>query len=229
MRTAWPIDSRPREKLQLLGAQSLSDTELLALLLRTGTAKAHVLDLASQILQQFGGLAGLLNASPAALRAVNGLGPAKQAELCAVAELAKRATAQSLQDKPTFTQPQAIKHYLQLQLQLQLHLAHLPNEHFAVLFLDSQHRLLAMETLFQGTLNHTSVYPREVLVRALHHGAGAVILAHNHPSGCAEPSPADVQLTKTLQDALRVVDVRVLDHMVVSQGAVYSMAEQGLL
>ncbi|MFB1017222.1 MAG: DNA repair protein RadC [Burkholderiaceae bacterium] len=227
MRTAWPIDSRPREKLQLLGAQSLSDTELLALLLRTGTAKAHVLDLASQILQQFGGLAGLLNASPAALRAVNGLGPAKQAELCAVAELAKRATAQSLQDKPTFTQPQAIKHYLQLQLQL--HLAHLPNEHFAVLFLDSQHHLLAMETLFQGTLNHTSVYPREVLVRALHHGAGAVILAHNHPSGCAEPSPADVQLTKTLQDALRVVDVRVLDHMVVSQGAVYSMAEQGLL
>jgi len=227
MRTAWPIDSRPREKLQLLGAQSLSDTELLALLLRTGTAKAHVLDLASQILQQFGGLAGLLNASPAALRAVNGLGPAKQAELCAVAELAKRATAQSLQDKPTFTQPQAIKHYLQLQLQL--YLAHLPNEHFAVLFLDSQHHLLAMETLFQGTLNHTSVYPREVLVRALHHGAGAVILAHNHPSGCAEPSPADVQLTRTLQDALRVVDVRVLDHMVVSQGAVYSMAEQGLL
>ena len=223
MRTAWPIDSRPREKLQLLGAQSLSDTELLALLLRTGTAKAHVLDLASQILQQFGGLAGLLNASPAALRAVNGLGPAKQAELCAVAELAKRATAQSLQDRPTFTQPQAVKHYLQL------HLAHLPNEHFAVLFLDSQHHLLAMETLFQGTLNHTSVYPREVLVRALHHGAGAVILAHNHPSGCAEPSPVDVQLTKTLQDALRVVDVRVLDHMVVSQGAVYSMAEQGLL
>lgn len=223
MQTTWPSETRPREKLHQLGAASLSDAELLALLLRTGTAKQHVLDLASAVLTQFGGLAGLLSATPAQLNAVNGLGPAKQAELCAVAELAKRATAQHLQDKPTFTQPHTVKHYLQL------HLAHQPTEHFAVLFLDTAHHLLALETLFQGTINQTSVYPREVLVRALHHGAAAVILAHNHPSGCAEPSPADIQLTDTLREALRVVDVRVLDHMVVAQGNVYSMAEKGLL
>jgi DNA repair protein RadC len=223
MHTNWPKQARPREKLQQFGAQSLSDIELLALLLRTGTAKTHVLDLASAVLEQFGGLAGLLNASPKALQAVNGLGPAKQAELSAVAELAKRATAQTLEAKPAFTQPQAVKHYLQL------HLAHLPKEHFAVLFLDSQHHLLTMETLFQGTLSQTSVYPREIVVRALHHSAAAVILAHNHPSGCAEPSRADVALTETVKQALSMVDVRVLDHMVVAQGAVYSMAEQGLL
>ncbi|UFS56235.1 DNA repair protein RadC [Comamonadaceae bacterium M7527] len=223
MQTTWPNETRPREKLHHMGAASLSDTELLALLLRTGTSQQHVLDLASAVLAQLGGLAGLLSATPKQLSTVKGLGPAKQAELCAVAELAKRATAQHLQDKPAFTQPHMVKHYLQL------HLAHQPAEHFAVLFLDTAHHLLALETLFQGTINQTSVYPREVLVRALQHGAAAVILAHNHPSGCAEPSPADIHLTHTLREALRVVDVRVLDHMVVTQGKVYSMAEQGLL
>ncbi len=219
-----PPDARPREKLLARGPAALGDAELLALLLRTGMAGKNVLALAQELLDTFGGIAGLLNTSAEDLKRIKGLGgPAKRAELVAVLELARRALAQQLKSRTVFDSPDAVKNYLQLQL------AARPHEVFAVLFLDAQHRLLAMEELFRGTLTQTSVYPREVVLRALHHQAGAVVLAHNHPSGVAEPSRADEALTQTLKAALALVDVRVLDHVIVAPGAALSMAERGLL
>ncbi|MBV2163875.1 MAG: DNA repair protein RadC [Comamonas sp.] len=218
-----PSDTLPREKLLARGAGALADAELLALLLRTGLAGRSVLHMAQDILDSQGGLAGLLNASAGSLTGVKGLGMAKRAEILAVMELARRATAQQLRQQPLFDSPQAVKHYLQL------HLAHLRHEVFAVLFLDSQHRLIALEELFRGTLTQTSVYPREVALRALHHHAAAVVLAHNHPSGSVTPSAADIQLTQTLTGALALIDVRVLDHLIVAQGQALSLAEQGQL
>lgn len=219
-----PPDARPREKLLARGPAALGDAELLALLLRTGMAGKNVLALAQELLDTFGGIAGLLNTGAEDLKRIKGLGgPAKRAELVAVLELARRALAQQLKTRTVFDSPDAVKHYLQLQL------AARPHEVFAVLFLDAQHRLLAMEELFRGTLTQTSVYPREVVLRALHHQAGAVVLAHNHPSGVAEPSRADEALTQTLKAALALVDVRVLDHVIVAPGAALSMAERGLL
>lgn len=219
---ALPAQARPREKLLERGPQALSDVELLALLLRTGTAGKPVLALAQELLAS-GGLAGLLGASRAQLQRVKGLGPAKQAELLAVAELARRALGQRLREREVMDSPQALREYLQL------HLAHKAHEVFAVLFLDSQHRLLALEELFRGTLGETSVYPREVLLRALHHHSAAVVLAHNHPSGSVQPSRADLALTRHLRQALALVDVRVLDHLIVGPGQCLSMAEQGCL
>jgi DNA repair protein RadC len=222
-----PADTRPREKLLARGAAALADAELLALLLRTGVAGKGVLQLASELLEPrqggFDGISGLLNAPPEALRRIKGLGPAKRAELSAVLELARRALAEQLSAREVFSDPQAVKRYLQL------HLAPHAHEVFAVLFLDSQNRLLAMEELFRGTLAQTSVYPREVVKRALHHHAAAVVLAHNHPSGSVQPSRADEVLTQTLKAALALVDVRVLDHVIVAQGQAMSMAERGLL
>ena len=220
---ALPPDARPREKLLQRGPGALSDVELLALLLRTGVKGKNVLQLAQELVDRFGGVAGLLHSGADALQSVKGLGPAKRSELLAVVELARRALAQELQERPLFDRPQSVAHYLQLQL------GQKPHEVFAVLFLDSQHRLLALEELFRGTLAQTSVYPREVVLRALHHNAAAVVLAHNHPSGCAEPSNADQTLTQTLKTALGLVDVRVLDHFVVTAGACRSMAELGLV
>jgi DNA repair protein RadC len=218
-----PTAARPREKLLAHGAASLADAELLALLLRTGFKGQGVLQLADAVLARFGGFSGLLQAGVADLKAIKGLGPAKRAELAAVVEMARRSLAQELQTAPVFDSPQAVKHYVQLQL------SGLQFEVFSVLFLDAQHRLLAMEEMFRGTLSQTSVYPREVVKRALARNAGAVILAHNHPSGLAEPSRADEFLTQTLKSALALVDVRVLDHLVVGQGQVVSFAERGLL
>ena len=218
-----PHDARPREKLLARGAQALADAELLALLLRTGLAGTGVLQLAQQLLAEFGGIGGLLRAPADALRRVKGLGPAKRAELQAVLEIARRALVAELARQPVFDAPDAVRQYLRLQL------AHLAHEVFAVLFLDHQHRLLAMEELFRGTLSQTSVYPREVVKRALALNAGAVILAHNHPSGLAEPSRADEYLTQSLKSALALVDVRVLDHLVVGHHDVVSFAERGLL
>ena len=218
-----PAAARPREKLLAQGPAALADAELLALLLRTGLKGQGVLQLAQAVLDRFGGVAGLLQADVAALGTVKGLGPAKRAELAAVLELARRALAQQLADMPIFDSPQAVKQYVQL------HLAGLDHEVFAVLFLDTQHRLIALEQLFTGTLSQTSVYPREVVKRALARNAAAVILAHNHPSGVAEPSRADEFLTQALKSALALVDVRVLDHLVVGQGQVTSFAERGLL
>ncbi len=220
-----PLDAQPREKLAQRGPGALSDAELLAILLRTGMAGKSVLQLAQELLSLpgSGGLAGLLQASYQDLGRIKGLGPAKRAEITAVLELARRATAQRLREREALASPEAVKHFLQL------HLAAKPHEVFAVLFLDSQNRLLALEELFRGTLTQTSVYPREVVLRALHHQAGAVILAHNHPSGQVQPSSADKSLTATLRSALALVDVRVLDHIIVAPGAALSMAEEGLL
>jgi DNA repair protein RadC len=218
-----PADARPREKLHARGAGALADAELLALLLRTGVAGTGVLQLAQQLLSTFGGVGGLLRARPADLARIKGLGPAKRAELQAVLEIARRALVAELAQRPVFDAPQRVKDYLRLQL------AHLPHEVFAVLFLDHQHRLLVMEELFRGTLSQTSVYPREVVKRALAVNAGAVVLAHNHPSGVAEPSRADEFLTQSLKSALALVDVRVLDHFVVGAADVVSFAERGLI
>ena len=220
---ALPAEARPREKLLRFGAATLSDPELLALLLRTGLKGQGVLQLAKAVLDRFGGYAGLLHAEAADLKPIKGLGPAKRAEVAAVIEMARRALAQKLEAAPVFDSPQSVKDYLQL------HLGALPHEVFAVLFLDSQHRLLGLEKMFVGTLGQTSVYPREVVKRALARNAGAVILAHNHPSGVAEPSRADEFLTQTLKSALALVDVRVIDHLVVGRGQVVSFAERGLL
>jgi DNA repair protein RadC len=217
-----PADARPREKLLAHGPQALSDVELLAILLRTGMAGKNVFQLSEELLGP-DGIAGLLQATAQSLRLVKGLGPAKQAELLAVFELARRALSQRLKEREAFHTPGAVKHYLQLQL------AHKPHEVFAVLFLDHQNRMLAMEELFRGTLSQTSVYPREVVLRALHHQAAAVVLSHNHPSGSVQPSRADEHLTQTLKASLALVDVRVLDHIIVGQGQALSMAEQGLL
>ena len=217
-----PLDARPREKLLARGPQALSDVELLAILLRTGMAGKNVFQLSEELLGPEG-IAGLLNATVQSLQLVKGLGPAKQAELLAVFELSRRALSQRLKEREAFHTPGAVKQYLQLQL------AHKNHEVFAVLFLDHQNRMLAMEELFRGTLSQTSVYPREVVLRALHHQAAAVVLSHNHPSGSVQPSRADEHLTQTLKASLALVDVRVLDHIIVGQGQALSMAEQGLM
>jgi DNA repair protein RadC len=231
-----PLDAQPREKLLARGPAALADAELLAILLRTGIVGKGVLQMAQELLDPpavdaatgrptggFGGMAGLLHATAEDLQRIKGLGPAKRAELVAVLELARRALAQQLREREVFDSPDAVRHYLQL------HLGAKGHEVFAVLFLDSQHRLLAMEELFRGTLTQTSVYPREVVLRALHHQAAAVVLAHNHPSGSVQPSRADEALTQTLKSTLALVDVRVLDHVIVAAGQSLSMAEKGLL
>ena len=218
-----PPEARPREKLLSRGPAALSDAELLALLLRSGIRGKNVLQLAQELVVRFGGVAGLLHTPAEALKAVKGLGPAKRAELVAVLEHARRALAQQLTQKPLFNTPQAVRDYLQLQL------GGLHHEVFAVLFLDSQHRLIALEEMFRGTLTQTSVYPREVVKQALTLNASSVVLAHNHPSGTAQPSRADEALTHTLKAALALVDVRVLDHFVVTASQAVSMAELGLV
>ena len=218
-----PEEARPREKLLARGPGALSDAELLALLLRTGLPGKNALQMGQELLDQFGGVAGLLHTGADALKSIKGLGPAKRAEIVAVLELARRALSAQLKQQTLFDSPEAVRDYLQLQLGSR------PYEVFAVLFLDSQHRLIVLEELFRGTLTQTSVYPREVVVRALALNAASVVLAHNHPSGSAQPSRADEALTQTLKAALGLVDVRVLDHFVVTSTEAVSMAERGLL
>jgi DNA repair protein RadC len=219
-----PLDARPREKLLQRGPSALSDAELLALLLRTGMAGKGVLQMAQELLDRFGGMAGLLHTGADDLKQIKGLGgSAKRTQLVAVLELARRALAEQLREREVFGSPDAVKHYLQL------HLGRRSHEVFAVMFLDSQNRLLALEELFRGTLTQTSVYPREVVLHALKQQAAAVVLAHNHPSGTVQPSRADEALTQTLKAALALIDVRVLDHVIVGPGQALSMAEQGLL
>lgn len=218
-----PPDARPREKLLAAGPTALADAELLALLLRTGIRGMGVLQLAQHLLDEFDGLHGLLKASPQDLRRVKGLGPAKRSEVCAVLEIARRSMARQLSERPVFEAPQHVEDYLRLRLGAR------EVEVFAVLFLDAQHRLIELNEMFQGTLTQTSVYPREVVRHALKLGAAAVILAHNHPSGVAEPSRADEFLTQSLKSALAMVDVRVLDHFVVGSAGVVSFAQRGLL
>jgi DNA repair protein RadC len=218
-----PPDARPREKLLSRGASALSDAELLALLLRTGIEGKNVIQLAQDIVDQFGGVAGLLHADAKQLMSIKGLGPAKRAELLAVVELARRALAEQMKDKLVLETPHALHDYLRLTIGAK------PHEVFAVLFFDVGQRLLATEELFRGSVSEARVYPREVAVRALHHGASAVVLAHNHPSGDTRASPADVALTKSMIAGLGLLDIRVLDHVIVAPGGVFSMQEAGLL
>jgi DNA repair protein RadC len=222
--TDWPADERPRERLLAQGATALSDAELLAIFLRVGLPGKSAVDLARELIGRFGGLNRLFAATRGEFSAVPGMGPAKYAQLQAVLEMARRALAEELRTGAAFGSPGAVRDYLRL------HLAGLPHEVFYALWLDAQHRLLAAEELFRGTLTQTSVFPREVVKRALAHNAAAVILAHNHPSGVAEPSLADELLTRELRQTLALVDVRVLDHFIVAgQAQPLSFAERGLM
>lgn len=222
--TDWPADERPRERLLGRGAATLSDAELLAIFLRVGVKGKSAVDLARDLIGRFGGLNRLFAASRSDFSAVHGMGPAKYAQLQAVLEMSRRALAEEITRGGAFASPGAVRDYLRL------HLAGLPHEVFFAIWLDSQNRLIASEELFRGTLAQTSVYPREVVKRALLHNAAAVILAHNHPSGLAEPSHADELLTGELKKALALVDVRVLDHFIVAgQSQPLSFAERGLL
>ena len=214
---------RPRERLLAHGAAALTDAELIAVVLRTGTRGAPALDIARDLLARHRSLAGILDAPVEALRRVRGLGPGKAAQLKAGVELMRRALIAEARQASVLTSPEAVRDYLRLSL------AALPHEAFVVLFLDSQHRLLAADELFRGTLAQTSVYPREIVKAALAHNAAAVIFAHNHPSGVAEPSRADELLTQSLKQALALVDIRTLDHFVVAGSRVVSFAERGLL
>ncbi len=219
----WPIDDRPREKLLIKGPLALSDAELLAIFLRTGVRGMSAVDLARGLLRQFGSLSALCAADEPTLCAHAGMGSAKYVQLQAVLEMARRALKEKISTGSALNSPAAVREYLRLKLQA------LPHEVFVALFLDAQNRVIECEDLFRGTLTQTSVYPREVVKRALHHNAGGIIFAHNHPSGIAEPSHADETLTQALKQALALVDVRVLDHFIVAGGAVLSFAERGLL
>ncbi len=219
----WPAQERPREKLLAQGAQALTDAELLAIFLRTGVAGKSAVDLARQLLGEFGSLRALLEADLAAFSAHLGLGPAKYSQLQAVLEMGRRHLAEGLKRNSALESPQQVRDYLKARLR------HEPHEVFGCLFLDTRHRVLAFEALFHGTIDGASVYPRQVVKRALAHNAAAVILTHNHPSGIAEPSQADRLLTTRLKDALALVDVRVLDHFIVGDGEPLSMAEYGWL
>lgn len=219
----WPEDQRPRERLIKLGANALSDAELLAVFLRTGVTGKSAVDLGRDMIARFGSLNGLFAASIKDFSTIHGLGSAKYAQLQAVLELAKRAISEELQENATLSSPQTVKKYLQLMI------GNKPYESFAILFLDVKNRLIRAEELFRGTLNHASVYPREVVKTALQHNAAAIILAHNHPSGTCEPSSADISLTQTLKQALDLIDIRVLDHFIVANPRVYSFAEHGLI
>ncbi|HEU0196358.1 MAG TPA: DNA repair protein RadC [Nevskiaceae bacterium] len=221
--TDWPEGERPREKLLARGAAVLTDAELLAIFLRVGVRGKSAVDLARELLVRFDGLRGLFNASQEGFCATNGLGPAKYAQLQAVLEMARRYLETSLGERDPMSDPQAVRRYLQAKLR------DLPHEVFAGLFLDNRHRVIRYEELAHGTLNAASVYPREVVKRALALNAGAVIFAHNHPSGVAEPSHADRSLTDRLKQALGLVDISVLDHFVVGDGAIVSFAERGWL
>jgi DNA repair protein RadC len=221
--TEWPVDDRPREKLLAKGADALSDAELLAIFLRTGVSGKSAVDLARELLAQCGSLAALCNADEQTVCGLPGMGRAKYAQLQAVLEMARRVLREKISTGNALNSPSAVREYLRLRLQA------LPHEVFVALFLDAQNRVIEIEELFRGTLTQTSVYPREVVKRALHHNAGAVIFAHNHPSGVAEPSHADETLTQALKQALALVDVRVLDHFIVAGSGVISFAERGLL
>ena len=216
-----PKTTRPREKLLAMGSHTLTDAELLAVMLGTGLPGLNVLQLAHSLLENFQGLAGLLQASSADLRAAKGLGgSARRAQLLAVLEMSRRVLLQKMRKRDVMNNPETVKQFLQLQM------GAYPQEVFAVVFMDAQYRLLSFQEMFKGTLNQTSVYPREVVKLALEQGAAAVILAHNHPSGDVRPSAADSALTRTLQTALSMVDVKVLDHIIVGPGIHWSMAER---
>ncbi len=219
----WPVDERPRERLLAHGSQSLSDAELLAIFLRTGTTGMPVLSLARHLVETFGGLRGLMTASQQRFCSVRGLGTAKYAQVQAAMEMARRVMDEPLRQGQPLKSPDDTRAYLRSRL------GTFPHEVFAGLFLDNRHRIIQYQELFRGTIDGAAVYPREVVRQALEFNAAAVIFAHNHPSGVAEPSQADISLTSRLKEALSLVDIRVLDHMIVGHGEVVSLAERGLM
>ncbi|VAW70148.1 UPF0758 family protein [hydrothermal vent metagenome] len=218
----WPIEERPREKLLAQGSQSLTDAELLAIFLRTGTRGKSAVDLSRDLLEGFCGLRPLLMANQQSFCEQRGLGTAKYAQLQAVLEMARRYMFEGLQRGDSLTSPEETRQYLSSRLR------DYPYEVFAVLFLDQRHRVIRFEEMFRGTIDGATVYPREVVKKALEYNAAAVIFSHNHPSGVAEPSQSDQRITGRLKDALALVDIRVLDHFVIGDEVV-SFAERGLL
>ena len=216
----WPAAERPRERLLEQGPEPLSDAELVAILLRTGVRGRSAVDLARELIGRFGGITGMLGAK---LTGVKGLGPAKAAQLAAALELARRSIKESLKSGAALTSPGAVRDYLRLSIGTKAH------EVFVCLWLDAQHRVIHAEEAFRGTLTQTSVYPREIVKKALEVNAAAVIFAHNHPSGAAQPSQADELLTRNLKEALALVDVKVLDHFIIAGNQAISFAERGLL
>lgn len=221
--TDWPEDERPRERLIKDGPRHLSDAELLAIFLRTGSHGKSAVDLAREILKHFGSLKELFAARLPDFSKVNGIGPAKYAQLQAILELSRRLLSEDMEAGIVLSSPQSVKEYLQLSL------CERSYEAFVVLFLDVKNRLIESVELFRGTLSHTSVYPRELIKAALTRNAASVILAHNHPTGTKEPSDADKVLTQSLKEALDMVEVRLLDHFIVAGSEIYSFAEQGLI
>lgn len=222
--TDWPQDERPRERLLKQGAAALSDAELLAIFLRVGVRGKSAVDLARDLLAHFGSLTHLFHADAKAFSAIHGMGLAKYVQLQAVQEMTRRALGEEMSARDLLNAPATVRDWLRL------HLAHLPHETFVALWLDAQNRLIAHDELFRGTLSQTSVYPREVVKQGLHYNAAAVIFAHNHPSGIAEPSRADELLTNALKQALALIDLKVLDHFIVAgHTQPLSFAERGLL
>ena len=219
----WPEDARPREKLLKRGAAALTDAELVAVFLRTGVVGKSAVDLGRELLERFGGLGGLCRADRQSACSAPGVGEAKFALLQAVIEMARRTLAEDMHASDALASPQAVRNYLRLILRNKEY------EVFCCVFLDAQNRVIAVEELFRGTLTQTSVYPREIVKRALALNAAAVILAHNHPSGVAEPSAADHSLTRRLAETLALVDVRVLDHFIVAGASSLSFMESGQL
>lgn len=217
----WPKSQRPREKLIKQGAQSLSDAELLAIFLRTGTKGIDAVELARRVIMHFGSLQGLIVASKSDFCECLGLGEAKFAQLQAVVEMSKRYLNETLEKEDVFTCVDSVQHFLKSKLRLA------SREIFAVMFLDSQHRLIHFQEMFYGTIDAAAVYPREVVKMALKYNAAACIVAHNHPSGVSEPSQADIYITQKLQQALALVDINLLDHFVIGEGAPISLAERG--
>lgn len=219
----WPATERPREKLLARGPQALSDAELLAIFLRTGVPGKSAVDLSRELLDNFGGLRPLLAASRDQFCAAPGLGDAKFAQLQAVIEMGRRHLFEQISRGDVISRPEDVKQYLRGRL------ANLPHEVFCCLFLDTRHQIIAFEELFQGTIDGASVHPREVVRRVIQHNAAAVIFAHNHPSGVAEPSQADEAITRRLKQALELIDVKLLDHLIIGDGEPLSLAEKGLV
>ncbi|KRO97271.1 MAG: hypothetical protein ABS24_06495 [SAR92 bacterium BACL26 MAG-121220-bin70] len=219
----WPRHQRPREKLLIQGAKALSNAELLAIFLRTGVQGMSAIDLAEALLDRFGGLGPLLKADQDSFCAAKGLGPAKYCQLQATLELTKRYLEEQLKQSPIFTKPKQVEDYLAVQMK------DYQREVFSVLLLDTRHQLLGYHEIFHGTIDTTSVHPREVVRLALQKNAAAIIVAHNHPSGVADPSQSDIAITQRLKAALELVDIRLLDHFIIGQGEITSLADLGKL
>ena len=219
----WPSLERPREKLLAKGANALSDAELLAIFIHTGTQKESAIDIARNLLSEFGGIRNILTAEQQQFCQIQGLGPVKFALMQAAIELGKRFYSEKLYRGDALSSPELVANHLIHQLRDRQH------EVFSILYLDSRHRIIEYEELFTGTLNSASVYPREVVKKVLSHNAGAVIIAHNHPSGVAEPSQSDLSITNKLKDALSLIDVKLLDHLIIGDGEYVSFSSRGLI